>query len=291
MLTGPQNTTDYFSDSFRGGFPTPNESGLRTGLTPGGGGSMFPAPSPNSQALFNLQSGGATPSTLDFHRTALSAAAAANVTKFNLASSAPTSQALEQTAGPQMDRSQPQGAQPRAAQADMYSGHDVNTAANDLLQFATQGNGAARNGQFAVPTQPNHVNNNMHMSNQSADTSPTQARRGTKSSIATSIGSMDTAEQSESGQSEQAKPATRSRGKRAANSKTNVNNRRKADETPSKAPANKRQKGGNGAVQPLVDEDDDSEEDISPKPEDGLNANGKKMTDEEKRKNFLERNR
>ncbi|KMQ81444.1 bzip transcription factor, partial [Lasius niger] len=42
----------------------------------GGSGSMFPAPSPNSQALFaQLAGGGATPSTLDFHRTALSAAA------------------------------------------------------------------------------------------------------------------------------------------------------------------------------------------------------------------------
>ncbi|KAH6971274.1 hypothetical protein EDB80DRAFT_744450 [Ilyonectria destructans] len=36
---------------------------------------MFPAPSPNSQALFaQLASGGATPSTIDFHRTVMSAA-------------------------------------------------------------------------------------------------------------------------------------------------------------------------------------------------------------------------
>lgn len=91
MLAGPAGT-DYFSDShFRGGFPTPNESSLRTGLTPGGGGSMFPAPSPNTQALFNSLGGGATPGTLDFHRTALSAAAA--VTKspaFTLTTTATT---------------------------------------------------------------------------------------------------------------------------------------------------------------------------------------------------------
>merc|ERR1711939_875884 len=75
MLAGPQQG-DYF-DSIGRGFPTPNESSLRTGLTPGGGGSMFPAPSPNSQALFNsLQSGGATPGTLDFYRTSLGAKAA-----------------------------------------------------------------------------------------------------------------------------------------------------------------------------------------------------------------------
>ncbi|KAK8088102.1 hypothetical protein PG997_003063 [Apiospora hydei] len=77
MLSGP--TGDYFGDTshtLRGGF-TPNESSLRTGLTPGGSGSMFPAPSPNSQALYaQLASGGATPNTLDFHRTAMNAAAA-----------------------------------------------------------------------------------------------------------------------------------------------------------------------------------------------------------------------
>ncbi|KAK4982614.1 hypothetical protein LTR28_002672, partial [Elasticomyces elasticus] len=70
MLTGPTGASDYFSSDhhFPGSFPTPNESSLRTGLTPGGGGSMFPAPSPNSQALFNaMQSSGATPGTLDFH--------------------------------------------------------------------------------------------------------------------------------------------------------------------------------------------------------------------------------
>jgi len=78
MLSGPQKG-DYFSDGhhLRGGPPTPNESGLRSGLTPGGGGTMFPEPSPNSQALFGqLASGGATPTTLDFHRTAMSVVAA-----------------------------------------------------------------------------------------------------------------------------------------------------------------------------------------------------------------------
>lgn len=76
MLTGPAGGPGYFDEGFRGSFPTPNESSLRSGLTPGGGGSMFPAPSPNSQALFNsIQSGGATPGTLDFHRSAMAAAA------------------------------------------------------------------------------------------------------------------------------------------------------------------------------------------------------------------------
>jgi ATF/CREB family transcription factor len=293
MLAGPQNS-DYFSESFRGGFPTPNESSLRTGLTPGGGGSMFPAPSPNSQALFNLQSGGATPSTLDFHRTALSAAQAN--TKFSLPAGGPTSQPPEQSATAQAGpfpaaQNQAQGAQTQApgqrGQQDILgSAHDVNTAANDLLQFSS----GARNGIFAVPTQPTAVNASIPMQGQvpqSQESSPT-TRRGTKGSIGTSIsaGSVEPADQSDSGQSEQAKPASRSRAKKAANNKTQAN-RRKAEETPVKAPASKKHKNNPGTVSP--DEDDDSDMETSPK--DGLDANGKKMTDEEKRKNFLERNR
>jgi ATF/CREB family transcription factor len=61
MLSGQAN--DYFGDThhLRGGSPTPNESSLRTGLTPGGSGSMFPTPSPNSQLFAQLASGEATP--------------------------------------------------------------------------------------------------------------------------------------------------------------------------------------------------------------------------------------
>ena len=39
MLQGPQNG-DYFNN-FSQGLPTPNESSLRTGLTPGGGGKLM----------------------------------------------------------------------------------------------------------------------------------------------------------------------------------------------------------------------------------------------------------
>lgn len=301
MLTGPQNGTDYFSESFRGGFPTPNESSLRTGLTPGGGGSMFPAPSPNSQALFNLQSGGATPSTLDFHRTALNAAQQA---KYNLpvagGSTSQPQEAVATTAAPHgnsfpaqpqltSSQQQQQQQQPQPGRDVFASNHDVNTAANDLLQFSS----GARNGQFAVPGQPNHVNTNIQMQNHSADASPV-TRRGTKGSIATSMsGSVEPADQSESGQSEHTKPAGKARGssnKKSANGKAQ-NSRRKADETPVKTPANKKLKSnGGGSIDMNMDDDDDDESDdeTSPKME---GENGKKMTDEEKRKNFLERNR
>lgn len=126
MLAGPQQG-DYF-DSIGRGFPTPNESSLRTGLTPGGGGSMFPAPSPGSQAIFNsLQSGGATPGTLDFHRTAMNAAARNKNNQFAT------------TSNPQ-----------DASNTNMDSAHDATDAANGLFMLAK---GGQANNQFAVPNQ------------------------------------------------------------------------------------------------------------------------------------------
>jgi len=94
-------------------------------------------------------------------------------------------------------------------------------------------------------------------------------------------GSADTGDFSESGQSEQAK-TTRTRGKKgAANNKQAAGQKRKADE----APKGSRKK----SMAMSMDEDmDEDEEDQDMKEE---TINGRKMTDEEKRKNFLERNR
>lgn len=278
MLSGPQGGSDYFSESFRG-FPTPNESSLRTGLTPGGGGSMFPAPSPNTQAIFNLQSAGVTPGTGDFQAAAMRAAAQhANQTKPT--SGAPTSQPEGATAG--MDRQHILQQQQQRAQNDPYANHDVSSAANDLLSFASQ-NGGARNAQpqFSMAPQQQSINAG-HMPVQ-----PVQGnhiRRDTKGSI-NSMASADTNEFSESGQSEQAK-TTRSRAKKgAANGKQVAGNKRKADDMP---------KGGRkkSAVTQMMEDEmgEDSDDDMNIKDED-THKDGRKMTDEEKRKNFLERNR
>lgn len=86
---------------------------------------------------------------------------------------------------------------------------------------------------------------------------------------------------------QQSRPNTRGKGKRGA-AQNQTNGRRKADETPSKTPASKKSKANNGhAMEP---EPQQSEEELDMN-KDEYNANGKKMTDEEKRKNFLERNR
>lgn len=249
MLPGPQSG-DYF-DSINRGFPTPNESSLRTGLTPGGGGSMFPAPSPNSQAIFqSLQSGGATPGTLDFHRTAMNAAARSKNTQFS-------------------GTSKPQESNTMDAQ------HDATDAANGLFMLAK---GAQANGQFAVPNQ-----SAQQMQTRSTD------RRGNSSA--------DGSVNGDNIESPQETPSAR-RGKKSAGKSEPANNRRKSEA--STKGSNKRAKGNNGAVNVdpaldphkddmMMDDDEDDEDDDDP---DMPHTSGKsKMTDEEKRRNFLERNR
>ena len=85
-----------------------------------------------------------------------------------------------------------------------------------------------------------------------------------------------------SDESEQARPNTRGRGKKNPPA---TNGRRKADELPSKAPANKKSKTNNAMSMDM----DMSDDEDKMKYEDG--GSKSKMTDEEKRKNFLERNR
>ena len=254
MLPGPQSE-GYF-DSINRGFPTPNESSLRTGLTPGGGGSMFPAPSPGSQAIFNsLQSGGATPGTLDFHRTAMNAAARSK-------------------SGQYQQTSNPQDMPPNNS---MDNQHDATDAANGLFMLAK---GAQANNQFAVPNQPAQI----------------QTRNGDSRRA---NGSADVSVNGDNGESPEnaGRTSTRStRGKKATKAEVTPNNRRKSEAA--QKSSNKKVKGNSGAamVDPMLDPQDDDMDD-----EDGMSEDmeeepthhkdGKKMTDEEKRRNFLERNR
>ncbi|KAI2463473.1 Aft1 HRA domain-containing protein [Annulohypoxylon bovei var. microspora] len=273
MLSGPAN--DYFGDTshtLRGGF-TPNESSLRTGLTPGGSGSMFPAPSPNSQALFaQLASGTATPSTLDFHRTAMSAAAA---------------KANRDKQQPQPVTSQPEtnGAQIKTESkqsSGAFDPHD-NDAANGLYMLAQGAQG--RNGnqtQYPVGgNQPVHAHPAPPQPNQANGTSPQM--NGNGAAATTPTRGVSEAASGISEDSEQAKPSARGKGKRGSAATTN--GRRKAEEAPAKQPANKKAK-----TAPSLDENDMSSDEEDDDKGDGSHPKSK-MTDEEKRKNFLERNR
>lgn len=272
---------------------------------------MFPAPSPNSQALYQqLANGGATPGTLDFHRTAMNAAAARkdNHKAANKSTSQPQEKrapvaSMDHANQPQQQQQQQQQPPPpppppsssSSQQPQSAFGPHDNDAANGLYLLAQAGNGTQSNNQFAIPNPPNGnaVNNDP---GRAQDTSPNMIKRvGTNGSIGDSLSGSaravsEISEVSDSG--DQSRPATRARGKRASAGKTAgpANGRRKADETPTKPPSAKKAKNNDHPNMDMNMDGMDSEEETNIK-EEQYHENGKKMTDEEKRKNFLERNR
>ncbi|KAK4669251.1 Transcription factor [Podospora pseudopauciseta] len=284
MLSGPTN--DYFSDThhIRGGFPTPNESSLRTGLTPGGSGSMFPAPSPNTALFAGLTAGVQTPSTLDFHRTALSVQAKREPIQVQQ----PPPPAV--TSAPQeMSNGSSLKAEVKPP-TNSYDTHD-NDAANGLYMLAQARNGTQPpppSQYTAVPPAQVHVHSNQQPAPavQPINTSPQM--NGNSSIGGSSARGVSETGSAMSDESEQARPVTRAKGKRGSTSAAGT--RRKADDGPAaKGPANKKAKTNGGpppSQQPDYDDHSDDEDHHINK--DGTKT---KMTDEEKRKNFLERNR
>lgn len=110
-----------------------------------------------------------------------------------------------------------------------------------------------------------------------------QDQRGGKNSIGSNM--SGSTEHADHYSEEDGKANMRgTRGKKGAAGKGAANGKRKTDETPAKPPANKKARASTQSEEP---EDVD---DMSPEG-DEMGKDGKKMTDEEKRKNFLERNR
>lgn len=277
MLSGPQ--TDYFGDQFRGGFPTPNESSLRTGLTPGGSGSMFPVVgSPNTAAIFNLAGGGATPSTVDFHRTAMRAAAAEREQQ--------AQQPLPATSQPQELSNGAPAVKSEAKPTGPFDNHD-NDAANGLFMLAQGRNGAQQQSQYPLPPQPadhGHPAPAVQHPNPNMNGNSTQNGRASR-------GASEAAS-AQSDESESARPNTRGKGKRNSNAGAPATNgRRKADEAPARAPASKKAKTNTVDAPPSIGSDEQMEDDSDHDDAGGDNKPKHKMTEEEKRKNFLERNR
>ncbi|KAI9820400.1 MAG: hypothetical protein M1826_000926 [Phylliscum demangeonii] len=337
MLPGPTGAGDYFDGQLRASFPTPNESSLRTGLTPGAGGSMFPAPSPNTQALFQqLASGGATPSTLDFHRTAIHAAAARKAdhgvaaAPLATAAAASTPAAASAPSDPAVlgaerrpPASRPPGSTASAAvaaavatsgAADPFGAHDANDAANGLFMLAQSRHGSHAPPSFAAAERPA---NGVTPAPASAAPPPAPALapptppvmaapapsvagsaraarpsmppvRGSLSGSGTGL-SERSGEFSDSGASEPAQPPARTRSKKA--SAAAASGRRKAEAPPATMPARKRVKAAAGVSMPRMASESPDEMMMMEMETETVHANGRKMTDEEKRRNFLERNR
>jgi ATF/CREB family transcription factor len=159
-----------------------------------------------------------------------------------------------------------------------FDRHD-NDAANGLFMLAQGRNGAQSTNQFAVTSSaPGHAHP-APVGPQNMNTSP-QVSRVNEGSIGSARGMSEVSIASD--ESEQARPNTRGKGKR---NPSPTNGRRKADEPPVKAPANKKSKT-NAAT---TNDDMDFSDVGSMKLEEG--GSMLKMTDEEKRKNSLERNR
>ncbi|SPN97264.1 related to transcription factor atf1+ [Cephalotrichum gorgonifer] len=287
MLSGPAN--DYFGEThqIRGGFPTPNESSLRSGLTPGGSGSMFPAPSPNSALLAQLAGGGATPSTLEFHRTALSAAAKREMqTAAHNQQQAPTSQPAVM---PNNVTSAPVKSEPK--QSGPFDLHD-NDAANGLFMLAQGRNGAQNptgipvtQPQSSAPPAPTVQVSAPPRSTAANPSAPAAGMNGGASAASGSMqGSSETGSPGSEGQ-DRRKPAPKGKGKKNSANGTTSNGRRKADDSGTKGPPAKKAKTSSANAD--YDNSDDEEEDGG----DDDSSPKSKMTDDEKRRNFLERNR
>lgn len=240
---------------------------------------MFPAPSPNSALLAQLAGGGATPSTLEFHRTALSAAAKRELQNASdNQQQPPTSQPATTSNNP---TSAPVKSEPR--QSGPFDLHD-NDAANGLFMLAQSGNNGAQNPTSVPVTQPQTSAPQAPEAQTTA--APPAASQNSSAPAAAVNGNGSPPPESARGSSETAsapseeqeppKPATRGKGKKNPANGTATNGRRKAEDAPTKGSAKKAKTAASS------DQEESKENETNPK---------SKMTDEEKRKNFLERNR
>ncbi|KAK1836264.1 transcription factor atf1 [Podospora conica] len=302
MLSGPTGS-DYFSNDhhIRNGFPTPNESSLRTGLTPGGSGSMFPAPSPNSQVLYAQLGSGPTPTpgALEFHRAALSASAAKREQESRAQAQAQAQQAVTSQPQPLPHETKSNGGPPMKNDTKPSTGpfdpHD-NDAANGLYMLARGQNGGAvpptqqYNNNPQPPIHPQslpHPHAHPHPGPQAPSTSPQM--NGNASITGSSARGVSEALSALSDDSEQPRPNTRGKNKRNP-AGGQANSRRKAEDSAGKGPATKKSKS-NGGMPSFDSFDMDDHSDIEDDMKINKDGTKTKMTEEEKRKNFLERNR
>jgi ATF/CREB family transcription factor len=165
-----------------------------------------------------------------------------------------------------------------------FDQHDANDAANGLFLLAQARNGPQPTNHYTMaPQMPVHAHpQSMQMVGQSIETSPNMANRNGGSISTTSGRGVSEMSGFSEENEQQSRPNTRGKGKRGS---TDVQTNGQKNQ-PSK-PANKKSKRNNGSAMEMEPQSEE-EPDMS---KDEYNANGKKMTDEEKRKNFLERNR
>jgi ATF/CREB family transcription factor len=265
---------------------TPNESGIRSGLTPGGGG-FFPASSSASQLFQQFVAPGvSTPGTMEFKKTAMSAAAKKS------GFTASTSPQMEKTTLPDVSTISNDLANKsrRASLIDNMHDPGQTAAANGLYLLAQQthtqpenqfaNNGTIIPAQSLAPSSLMTETSGMHkpplISNM-----PGGPTLGRMSNNTRGISEMSE-DISESGSENGGQSGSGARGGRnTRRGGSTAGGRRKASDDSGKA--RKRSKvSGDGSDDEMMDDE---------KNQQNGEKSTKKMTDEEKRKNFLERNR
>jgi len=286
MLQGPISNGPLGFDThhLRTGL-TPNESGIRSGLTPGGSGSMFSVASPSANSLFQL--GSSTPSTMEFQRTALSAASALRKQPTLTSIPPPLNKPEFSVTAPDARDHNPPTAKPRQL-SNAFDADPAHNAANGLYMLAQahQQNDQYSNSTVAAPANTGMISGQPNLGSTQDTTSPNSKKRAlvtnTSMTRATGTGitgntrgvsemSEDMASDSDESDDDKRGVGEGKGGKRAAA------RARKNDPK-----SNKRTKLSQGSANGSGDDQDN---------DNMMNENGKKMTDEEKRKNFLERNR
>lgn len=323
MLQGPASNSNGVGSSGSLGFDshirtglTPNESGIRSGLTPGGSGSLFSAP---QNAMFQfVGSGGATPGTMEFHKTAIAAARKSQPT---LNTSQHISVKPEENTSTHNDHDQQNPRQ----HSDPYHGSDpAHNAASGLFLLAQaqhqQGDGATVSMTGSNPGYQgsNQLPSGLPGSNGGSieSSSPSLAKRAVVNSAnnaamsgainrSVSGGSMANSVRgiseisddfSDSGGEGDMQTSTNSssrntRARKVKGAGSTTGRRKAEDQSPGggRSQQNKKTKGNQG--QSISGGSDDGNDGMDGIDDNQTGKDGKKMTDEEKRKNFLERNR
>lgn len=283
MLQGPISNGPLGFDThhIRTGL-TPNESGIRSGLTPGGSGSMFPVSS-SSPASF-LQFGSSTPSTVEFQKTALSVASVLRKQHPPPALNPPLSKPDFSVAAPDTREHNAAPTKPRQL-SNAFDTDSAHHAANGLYLLA-QAHQNDHQYSTSATTNTAVVSNQTNIASEQDYTSPTSKKRALVNNmsiprsqgVSTVPGNVrGVSEVSEDlGGSDSDDSDDKRGGVDSKGTKRGVARARKTD-----TKSNKRTKVSQGSTNGSGDD-----------PENDAQTNdSKKMTDEEKRRNFLERNR
>ena len=305
MLQGPTNSSDGLGfNHIRSGL-TPNESGIRSGLTPGG--SMFPGASPSTSMFFG---GGGTPGTMEFQKTALSAARKSHppppmipppTQDMKMHPEDTPANTINQVNS--INQSNPHNdPQQKPRQPSDPFNDSAHNAANGLYMLAQLGgNQPNQYQQQQQQQQQQHVQpGSMQHTNGSMESSPNLAKRVAVNNANTANQNRQPAQfstparQSMRGTSEMSpdsgsdgEPSAQNGRKRNSKGRTASTGKRKEDASngvkgPGSAGKRKRARSDMSGSDDEPDYDEDHDQ---------IRKDGKKMTDEEKRKNFLERNR